>query len=290
MTGSLLLSAQRRAAHPFDYLLTFQGEEIASTFAERIGRLDDFLRMLHDVVAASRWPAVAVSADYACRLHQEMGIGRDRLRVIYPAIVDPPPAGTWAGLQAAFPSLVPGLPIVAFVGRQDSEKGIDLLLYAARILRSRGVRFQLAICGASAFGDVYRETIARIAQHLRLEIHHAGLVPDAVRETLYQHARCVVYPSIHREPFGLVAAEAMRRGTPVLVPDRGGIAEVISSQGRVGGLTFRTWDSGDLAVQIERLLTDDRLHGELAANAEQVAQSFNLDRMADAFLELIESA
>jgi glycosyltransferase involved in cell wall biosynthesis len=90
-----------------------------------------------------------------------------------------------------------------------------------------------------------------------------------------------VYPSIHREPFGMVAAEAMSFGTPVLVPDLGGITEVIAVDGRRGGLSFAAWDSRDLADQLQRLLTDDALRGELAANARGVAEHFSVKHMTD---------
>ena len=58
------------------------------------------------------------------------------------------------------PSLRRDIPIVSYFGRQDSEKGIDLLLYAGRMLRERGVRHQLAdwtwIAPEAALGEVLR--------------------------------------------------------------------------------------------------------------------------------------
>jgi hypothetical protein len=49
----------------------------------------------------------------------------------------------------------------------------------------------------------------------------------------------------------------------------------------VGGLTFRAWDSGDLASQLERLLVDKSLHRSLVANTREVAAHFSLDNMTD---------
>jgi glycosyltransferase involved in cell wall biosynthesis len=93
-----------------------------------------------------------------------------------------------------------------------------------------------------------------------------------------------VYPSIHREPFGLVAAEAMSHGTPVVVPDQGGITEVVEVEGRRGGLTFKSWDSGDLADQLARLLSDEGLYQELRQNARGVAEYFSVDRLVERVL------
>jgi glycosyltransferase involved in cell wall biosynthesis len=106
-----------------------------------------------------------------------------------------------------------------------------------------------------------------------------------MRDALFAYSRCIVYPSIHREPFGMVAAEAMSHGTPVLVPDIGGITESIEVDGVCGGLKFKSWDSADLARQLERLLTDDALHRDLAANTRPIAANFTVEKMTDRVLE-----
>jgi glycosyltransferase involved in cell wall biosynthesis len=278
------IKEQRR--HAFDYLVTFQGEEIFANFAAGIGRLDDFHRRLRETVAASGWPAIAVSRDYAQRLHEEMGIDLDRMTPIYPGIELPEEApvdaaANFAMLKEIFPSLKPDVPIVTYLGRQDAEKGIDLLLYAVKILRSRGVKLQLLCVGGSSFGLKYADACKAIAEHLRLVVFWKRRVSNRVRGALYQQSRCIVYPSIHREPFGMVAAEAMSHGTPVVVPDHGGITEVVDINGQQGGLTFKAWDSSDLANQLERILTDQKLHAQLTANTRTLAELFSVDRLTD---------
>ena len=146
---------------------------------------------------------------------------------------------------------------------------------------------QLVVCGGTSFGQRYRDVIKHIGEHLRLLVHHRRRIPDVMRDALYAYSRCIVYPSIHREPFGLVAVEAMARGTPVIVPDRGGIAELIEHDGRAAGLTFRSWDSADLARQLERMVTDDGLHAELQRSAREMAGRFTLDQMVDDLLDHI---
>jgi glycosyltransferase involved in cell wall biosynthesis len=82
----------------------------------------------------------------------------------------------------------------------------------------------------------------------------------------------------------MVAAESMSHGTPVLVPDIGGITESIQVNGQSGGLTFRSWDSAHLASQLDRLLTDDTLHADLSANTRQIASNFTVEKMTDQIL------
>jgi glycosyltransferase involved in cell wall biosynthesis len=185
--------------------------------------------------------------------------------------------------------LSPHYPIVAYVGRQDVEKGIDLLLYAVRLLAKRNVSVQLVICGSTAKGASYRKVLADLSEHLDLKLFHAGSVPIEIRDTLYAHSHCVVCPSVNREPFGLVVAEAMSHGAPVLVPDYGGIGEVIRDGEKMGGLLFRAWDSGDLAAQLERILTDRPLHRRLAGNTKTIAKRFTVENMTDAVLRLLRT-
>ncbi|HEX4055546.1 MAG TPA: glycosyltransferase family 4 protein [Tepidisphaeraceae bacterium] len=287
MACPIALAAKQRGGHPFEYLATFQGEEIFANYAQKRNRLADYYAMLRRCTTGSPWPAVAVSDDYAVRLGEEIGIDPARMRTIYPGIELPAQTAkpAFSVLTEKLPTLNPKIPMMTYLGRQDSEKGTDLLLYAARMLRSRGVEFQLVICGGSSFGWKYQEICRSIADHLRLEIFWKRRVTDEFRAALYAYSRCVVYPSIHREPFGMVAAEAMSHGTPVIVPDHGGVAEVIGKGDCAGGLTFRVWDSGDLADQMERMVKDDGLHARLAENTRRVAAKFDVEVMTDRVLE-----
>ncbi|HEY1921426.1 MAG TPA: glycosyltransferase family 4 protein [Tepidisphaeraceae bacterium] len=287
MICPIALDAKERGGHSFEYLATFQGEEIFANAAQERGRLTDYYAMLRRCVAGSAWPAIAVSNDYASRIREDVGIDAARLRTIYPGIEMPAagPKPAFSVLEKVLPGIDPKRPIVSYLGRQDSEKGIDLLLYAAKMLREKGADFQLVICGGTSFGRKYHDVCKAIADHLRLGIYWKRKVSDEVRAALYSHSRCVVYPSIHREPFGLVAAEAMSHGAPVIVPDQGGVGEMIGKGDCAGGLTFRAWDSRDLADQIGRMVSDDELHARLAANTRKLAANYDVEAMTDRVLE-----
>lgn len=280
--GPLALVAQQFHAD-FDYLLTFQGDEQFAAHAKRRGILDAFYLRLNEVLRGSPWPAIAVSADYIDRIVDEMAVPRAQLKVVYNGVELPQREGktSFAMLKALFPGLSPHYPIVVYLGRQDVEKGVDLLLYAVRQLLDRKVPLQLVICGSTAKGTSYRKVLTDLAEHLGLAVFHTGSVPNEVRAALFANSHCVVYPSVNREPFGLVVAEAMSHGAPVLVPDYGGIGEVIHQNGRSGGLRFKAWDSGDLADQLELLLVDRVLHRGLVANTRAIAARFSLDNMTD---------
>ena len=92
MICPMTLVARERGKHAFEYLPTFQGDEVVAHYADELGRLGDYYAQLRRTVAASRWPAIAVSDDYSLRLQKEVGLEPSALRTIYPGIELPPAA------------------------------------------------------------------------------------------------------------------------------------------------------------------------------------------------------
>ncbi len=279
---------RRLVPQPLRYLVTFQGYELYVRYAEAIHREQTLYAELVRVVRESDWPAIAVSEDYLQRVVEDIGVPEECLRAIPPGI----PADFSCDrdtavkrLATAFSEYRPGVPLVTYLGRRDTEKGIDLLLYAVSILRQRGVDLQVAVCGPTLFGDDYGRVCRQLAIDLRCPVFWRQMVSDEVRSALFTASRCIVYPSIHREPFGMVAVEALAHKTPAIVPDLGGIASAIEANGSVGGLRFRTWDSADLAHKIEQLLTDDKLYRRLSEAGPRVAAYFSVENLADRVLD-----
>lgn len=273
------------------YLVTFQGYELYATYARKMGLEQTLYERLTEVVYHSDWPAIAVSDAYITRIHHEIGIPAEKLTVIPPGV----PVGEPMELAMArelvaqqFPLYRPDVPMVTFLGRCDSEKGIDLLLYASRLLQQRGVPLQLAICGPTGFGRTYVKACDQIAAHLRLEVLSCGYVSDVLRSALFRASRAVVYPSIHEEPFGMVPVEAMAQGTPVVVPDQGGIASVVEAGGAEGGMRFGCWDSGALAICLEELLCNEASYARLSHGARVVAGNYSIERMGERVLAHLE--
>lgn len=288
-------AARRYMHHPPKYCVTFQGYELYANYARRAGLSEMLYQRLREMVERSDYPAIAVSADYRKRVIDEIGVSADQLVAIPPGVPAASPewtresARSW--LRQHLRAWDPERPLVSFVGRQDSEKGIDLLLYAATILRTRGIDVQLAICGPTLFGGEYGRVCRQIAENLRCPVIWKRYISEQMRGALFAGSDCVVYPSIHREPFGMVAAEVMAHGTPVLVPAYGGVADVVEANGACGGLRFDVWDSGDLAKQLARLLEDRALWQRLANEGPRAAAYFSIPNLADrvlAHLQLVE--
>jgi glycosyltransferase involved in cell wall biosynthesis len=152
-------------------------------------------------------------------------------------------------------------PVILFVGAMDSahhpKGGVPVLLEAMLRLSRRDVHV-LLVGGGDRVAE-YR----RLAMSLGLADRtlFAGQVPHDEMPAIYSVADIVVQPSQLFEPFGLVSAEAMACGRPVVASDLPGIRRVVSLCD--GGVLARAGDAGDLAARIDQLLDDGDLRAEL---------------------------
>jgi glycosyltransferase involved in cell wall biosynthesis len=163
-----------------------------------------------------------------------------------------------------------------FVGRPDPEKGLHVLLDA---WRRAPVASTLTIVGAAG-ADEARITFA------------GPRPPEEVRNFLSSSA-VVVIPSIatrsFREPWGLIANEAMHQHVPVIASDAVGAAAGGLVRHERNGLIVRQNDPVDLAAAIQRLAGDGRLRAELGANAARDVAAFTPDAWAAGMSQALRS-
>lgn len=135
-----------------------------------------------------------------------------------------------------------------FIGRLVSTKGVHILLQAAEQLASRGYEFQLQIIGDGP----QRAKLMHQAKALGLSdrVQFLGQVAEAELDRVVSGWAVVVMPSLGGEVFGMVAAESMLRGKPLIVSDLGALVEVIGETGQ----SFPSGDATALAKCLERIL------------------------------------
>jgi glycogen synthase len=167
-------------------------------------------------------------------------------------------------------------PLIVFQGRLVTTKGVRVLLEAARLLEQQNLKFQLLIIGEGPA----RTLLEQIA-HNSLPSEHvmfAGRLSTPDLETAITSASIVVIPSLGGEVFGLVVAENMQRGLPIVASDLGSFREVLGD----AGLTFRTGDSADLASKLVQLIRDPSLRTSLALIGRQRCENlFGHTQMID---------
>jgi glycosyltransferase involved in cell wall biosynthesis len=164
---------------------------------------------------------------------------------------------------------------LVFVGRMSPDKGVA---QAVRIAHAAGRPLHLVAKMRDPEEHAYFETCVRpLLSEQDAMVDELGLED---RVTLVGRSAGLLNPIAWPEPFGLVMAEALATGTPVIASHEGAAPEIVTS-GRTGFL-FRT-EAG--AVQaVGRLAEIDR--AECRAEAEH---RFSLERMAADHARLYET-
>ena len=145
-------------------------------------------------------------------------------------------------------------PFVLYAGRLSAEKGVLELVEAANGL-------PLVVAGDGPLRD-------RVPERARLR-------PARRARRLYARAAVVAVPS-HREGFGVVCAEAMAHGRPVVASAVGGLLDLVVDG--VTGLLVPAGDVEALRAALERLLGDRELRGASATRAGAGARAVLVGR------------
>jgi glycosyltransferase involved in cell wall biosynthesis len=146
-------------------------------------------------------------------------------------------------------AVVPDDAPLVFLGRLDPIKGVH---HAIAIAQQAGRR--LVIAGTRESND--RGYFEReIAPHLSADITYVGEVDDRAKNALLGTGAALLMPIEWDEPFGIVMAEALACGTPVIGFRRGSVPEVVRD-----GFNGYVCDTvADAVARVACLSTIDRL-------------------------------
>lgn len=176
----------------------------------------------------------------------------------------------------------PKPPTVLFLGRLTRQKGAAFLLRAAKDVLVARPETRFVFVGDG--DDRVRLIEMGAALGIASRVFFAGSIDDAARDRAYREATVFVLPSIS-EPFGLTPLEALRQGTPVILSDRAGVAEVLPSAPCVS-----PWKRAELAQQILAILNDDALRTSLIASGRSDAAELSWDRSAESLETILSGA
>jgi glycosyltransferase involved in cell wall biosynthesis len=193
--------------------------------------------------------------------------------VVLPLLVDLSPYQACGQSSAARN----GEPLLLFLSRLHEQKGVDILIEAAALLRTTGRRFKLAIAGTTMDADYQKRLEAQIARHdLGDIVQFVGFVTGAEKIALYQSADLFVLPTRH-ENFGLALIEAMAAGTPVLTTRGADIWQEIAAAGG----TISENNPAALCDAIVKLLADrPALAAAGRRERDWVLQKWNTEKLA----------
>jgi glycosyltransferase involved in cell wall biosynthesis len=210
---------------------------------------------------------VAVTHHVADRLQPLL-----KARVIYHGIDDPGSVSTVPPDANTHPSRS----CFAYVGRFVSEKGIPVLLDAAKLLHDEGLAFDLLLIGDGPDRDRLQAQILRngLASFARI----TGFLQAEPLNNLLEEVHAVVVPSLSEETAGLAAIEQMMRGRVVIASSIGGLVEVVAD----AGLLFPPRDVAALAACMRSVIENPELIVHLGSRARTRALDlFTANRMLD---------
>lgn len=156
-----------------------------------------------------------------------------------------------------------------FLGRMSPDKAPHLAIEAARAAGRR-----LVIAGKCNEDAEKRYFAERVAPLLGPDTEWLGEADAATKKELLARARCLLFPIQWREPFGIVMAEAMACGTPVVALAGGSVPEVVEH----GVTGYVCAEPSELPAAIERASELDP-----SACRRRAERLFDVPVMVDAY-------
>lgn len=172
-----------------------------------------------------------------------------------------------------------GLPVVLYVGRLGPEKGVEQLLEAVAIV-AREWPIQVVIVGGEDVDKGEMEHLQSLSRKLGIADmirFHSSVEQDEL-PLYYSSADVLVLPSQY-ETFGLVAAEALACGLPVIASPVGAIPQLVQ-EGKTGFI-LNSSEPADLANILARFINDEDLRQRLAASARTAVTNLSWANVAE---------
>ena len=183
---------------------------------------------------------------------------------------------------------LPGWPgesgAIGFLGRMDEpRKGLPVLLEAFAILGAERPGLRLLIAGP---GDA-AEALDQVPAALRDRVVLLGQVSEEDKVRMLHSVDVFCAPNTGGESFGIVLAEAMAAGAPIVASDLDAFRRVLRG-GRAGEL-FATGDPADLARAAGLLLDDPGRRKELSAAAASAVSGYDWSVVAKDVVNVYET-
>ncbi|MEA2932159.1 MAG: phosphatidyl-myo-inositol dimannoside synthase, partial [Actinomycetota bacterium] len=230
--------------------------------------------------SVDRW--LAVSPEVAADNARELGIERGRMAVM-PVGADTGAFRPRAGTERSPARLRLGLPagaeVVVLVTRLEREKGVQVVLEAARLLAGTHPDLHLLVAGTGRHEARLRRTASRLGLDDRCRF--LGLVDHADLPAVLAAADVFVLPSLCAEGRPAAVVEAMAAGLPVVATRSAGTTGLV-----VDGVTGRLVPPGDTGALVEAvagLLADGPRRRAMGRRArEHALRWWTEDSMIDA--------
>jgi phosphatidylinositol alpha-mannosyltransferase len=252
---------------------------VVATFHSNVGRERTSSLWFQLAVPMIRpvWNKLAkrIAVSEAARQSVCSRMGDGNLRIV-PNGVD---VSRFAGAAAA--AVPPGRHLL-FVGRLEERKGFPVAVSAFADLARLYPDLRLLVIGDGA----ERTAVDRLEPDVRARVEMLGRVDDDRLASYLKAADVYIGPALGGESFGIVLAEAMAAGKPIVASDIDGYRDV--ARDGLEALLVSPGDAAALVAAVQEVLNDRRLAQALGEAGSRRAHEFDWDVVSQRVLGIYE--
>lgn len=167
---------------------------------------------------------------------------------------------------------------IFFIGRLEKRKGALYTIKAFEILKQRRPDLELLIGGDGPLRDALQSYVDR---NDIPDVKFMGFLSD--EEKFHYMSTCGVYtsPALYGESFGIVLAEAMAFGAPIVAHKNEGYEWVLKGTGRLSLVDVH--DIEAYADRLQLMLEDDQLRSAWQKWALAYVKQFDYEKVVDQY-------
>jgi phosphatidylinositol alpha-mannosyltransferase len=162
---------------------------------------------------------------------------------------------------------------IAFLGRDDPRKGLDIALKAFGLVHKEHHQSELMVMGANRPEEIPG-------------VRFLGRVTEGEKHRMLASSAIYVAPNTQGESFGIVLAEAMAAGCAVLASDLDAFRAVAGNS----AVLFPVGDVAALAREMGRLLKDGEERTRLGEVGKEAVKAYDWSRVLGMYLEAYADA
>ena len=175
--------------------------------------------------------------------------------------------------------------MVLFVGKLIPNKGVEYLLRAAPAVVERFPDTHFVFVGPASFESEKKNKWLELCKELDIEdsVTFTGAVSNQELYEIYKAADAFCFPTM-RETFGVVLAEAMAAGLPVISSNIPVVREVVGD----AGILVPRCDVKAIVEAIEKVLSDRKLSDGMKKKSLKRKEMFGKNEVLQGYLDLYQ--
>ncbi|MCF8396440.1 MAG: glycosyltransferase family 4 protein [Melioribacteraceae bacterium] len=168
-----------------------------------------------------------------------------------------------------------------YCGQFNDRKNPQFFIDLSIKLNKQNPKIKVLLIGNGPLKD----NCIKILKLNNVDFHDAGFVQPSEISKFYHASKLFIFPT-KRDPWGLVANEALASGLPVLVTSVAGVANELVING-YNGYVFESFDLDNWQTKIIRLIKNKKLYTELAINARKSVSSYTHESAAYGIIDAV---